>query len=206
MGGIVAHEYMAPSTAGEDRVARCSRCDYAANVEMAASRIAQPAFPPPSAARGGRDAGRRRRSTRSREFLGIDPRTTSKAMPVVAGRRQGLARARARRPPPARAQAAQGARARRTQAGDAGGDRGGVRRQARLDRRRSASARARSAAIVADETLREGAWVAGANRTGWHLTGVEAPPRLPGRSSPTSSEVEDGDGCPLCDGVLRSSR
>ena len=50
-------------------------------------------------------------------------------------RRQGLARARARRPPPARAQAQQGAapddRARHARA-----DRGGVRRQAGLDRAR----------------------------------------------------------------------
>ena len=39
--------------------------------------------------------------------------------------------------------------------------------------------------IVADETLREGSWVTGANRTGWHLTGVEAAARLRGRRSPT---------------------
>ena len=34
--------------------------------------------------------------------------------------------------------------------------------------------------IVADETLREGQFVAGANRTGWHLRGVEARARLRG--------------------------
>ncbi len=41
----------------------------------------------------------------------------------------------------------------------------------------------------------------GANRTGWHLTGVEA-----GRDFEAVfadlHEVEDGDGCPFCDGVL----
>jgi prolyl-tRNA synthetase len=35
MGGAQAHEYMAPSAAGEDRVAICSSCGYAANVELA---------------------------------------------------------------------------------------------------------------------------------------------------------------------------
>ena len=46
MGGSGAHEYMAPSSAGEDEVALCDRCDYAANVEKARSRISQPEFPP----------------------------------------------------------------------------------------------------------------------------------------------------------------
>ncbi len=35
MGGRTAHEYMAPSEAGEDDVVFCSSCGYAANVELA---------------------------------------------------------------------------------------------------------------------------------------------------------------------------
>ncbi|KJU87412.1 prolyl-tRNA synthetase [Candidatus Magnetobacterium bavaricum] len=37
MGGATAHEYMAPSLAGEDEVAICGSCGYAANVELAVS-------------------------------------------------------------------------------------------------------------------------------------------------------------------------
>ncbi|MCL5024258.1 MAG: proline--tRNA ligase [Nitrospirae bacterium] len=37
MGGAVSHEFMAPSPAGEDEVALCDSCGYAANVELAAS-------------------------------------------------------------------------------------------------------------------------------------------------------------------------
>jgi prolyl-tRNA synthetase len=37
MGGSMAHEYMAPSPAGEDDVALCDSCGYAANVELALS-------------------------------------------------------------------------------------------------------------------------------------------------------------------------
>lgn len=37
MGGAVSHEFMAPSPAGEDDVALCSKCGYAANVELALS-------------------------------------------------------------------------------------------------------------------------------------------------------------------------
>ncbi|MCI4625839.1 MAG: proline--tRNA ligase [Candidatus Magnetoovum sp. WYHC-5] len=35
MGGSVSHEFMAPSPAGEDEVAICPNCGYAANVELA---------------------------------------------------------------------------------------------------------------------------------------------------------------------------
>lgn len=42
MGGTQAHEYMAPSSAGEDRVAICSECGYAANLELAVSRTNAP--------------------------------------------------------------------------------------------------------------------------------------------------------------------
>ena len=41
----------------------------------------------------------------------------------------------------------------------------------------------------------------GANRTGWHLTGVEAPRDFEATFADLH-EVEEGDGCPLCDGVL----
>lgn len=37
MGGATAHEFMAPSPAGEDEVALCDGCGYAANVELAIS-------------------------------------------------------------------------------------------------------------------------------------------------------------------------
>ncbi len=35
MGGSIAHEYMAPSEAGEDEIVFCRQCGYAANVELA---------------------------------------------------------------------------------------------------------------------------------------------------------------------------
>src|SRR5438034_3171905 len=42
MGGLGAHEFMAPSAAGEDEIAICGGCGYAANVELARSVPAQP--------------------------------------------------------------------------------------------------------------------------------------------------------------------
>jgi len=45
MGGSMAHEFMAPSPAGEDEVALCDACGYAANVELALSVPKTPNFP-----------------------------------------------------------------------------------------------------------------------------------------------------------------
>jgi prolyl-tRNA synthetase len=38
MGGATAHEFMAPSQAGEDEVVLCDSCGYAANIELAISQ------------------------------------------------------------------------------------------------------------------------------------------------------------------------
>ncbi len=44
MGGDASYEFMAPAQSGEDRVIRCARCGYAANLE--AAKCPQPAGPP----------------------------------------------------------------------------------------------------------------------------------------------------------------
>ncbi len=47
MGGSDSVEFMCPSTAGEDRVATCPNCGYAANLEKATSALPAVADPPP---------------------------------------------------------------------------------------------------------------------------------------------------------------
>ena len=56
--------------------------------------------------------------------------------------------------------------------------------------------------IVADETLREGQYVAGANRNGWHLRGVQAGRDYDARFADIR-ETREGDTCPKCGGALR---
>ena len=56
--------------------------------------------------------------------------------------------------------------------------------------------------VVADETLREGQFVAGANRTGRHLRGVEAGRDFEPRFADIR-EPHEGDACPHCGGRLR---
>jgi prolyl-tRNA synthetase len=56
--------------------------------------------------------------------------------------------------------------------------------------------------VVADEALREGQFVAGANRDGWHLLGVEAGRDYTPRFADIREPLE-GDTCPECGGALR---
>lgn len=44
MGGACAHEYMAPSPAGEDEIIICNNCGYTANVEIARSNLSPSGF------------------------------------------------------------------------------------------------------------------------------------------------------------------
>jgi prolyl-tRNA synthetase len=55
--------------------------------------------------------------------------------------------------------------------------------------------------VIADEALREGQYVAGANRNGFHLVGVEAGRDYQPRFADIR-EVEEGDMCPVCGGTL----
>jgi prolyl-tRNA synthetase len=56
--------------------------------------------------------------------------------------------------------------------------------------------------VIADNALREGQFVAGANRTGWHLRGVEAGRDFEARFA-DMRQSQEGDSCPNCGGRLR---
>src|SRR6185437_17055196 len=55
--------------------------------------------------------------------------------------------------------------------------------------------------VVADEALRHGQFVAGANRDGWHLRGVEAGRDFEPRFADLR-EPKEGDRCPRDGGML----
>jgi len=82
MGGAGSHEFMAPSQAGEDRVAICGQCGYAANVELAVSRAPIPTFPSWSLEEVATPNARTIREVCA--FLGIEPQLTIKSLVVMA--------------------------------------------------------------------------------------------------------------------------
>jgi prolyl-tRNA synthetase len=99
MGGAQAHEYMAPSRAGEDRVALCPACGYSANVELARSIARAPEEPQDSAAAhlgtGRGDSGgtelqevatpEQRTIEQVSAFLAVPPTSIIKALVYMAG-------------------------------------------------------------------------------------------------------------------------
>ena len=82
MGGAGSHEFMAPSPAGEDQVALCGTCGYAANLEMAVSRVSEPAFPAGSLEEVATPGARTIAEVCA--FLGIAPALTIKSLVVMA--------------------------------------------------------------------------------------------------------------------------
>jgi prolyl-tRNA synthetase len=173
----------------------CENGDYAADLEIAQGIPRTPDFPDRLEAPGEIETPDTRPCEALAQLLSIDLAATSKAMPVM--RDDGtlvLALLRGDdRLEEAKLQAALHSDFRpatdeeiRAGFGADGGSLGPV---------------GFSGPIVADEALRQGQFVAGANRTGWHLRGVEA-----GRDyEPEFADIRqprEGDACPVCGGGL----
>ena len=190
MGGHGGEEFLAPSPNGEAELVRCSNCDYAANVEVARSRPRPPEFPAPLAAPEEVETPGATTIDGLAEMLGIDPAATAKAMPVVADGKVVLALVRGdHRLHEMKLEKALGHEARPARPEEIreafGADPGSI------------GPVGASVAVIADESLREGQYVGGANRTGWHLRGLEA-----GRDYQAEfhdlREAAAGDTCDAC--------
>ena len=194
MGGSESLDYLAPSGSGENVLVTCENGDYAADLEIARGVPRAPEFPSRSMrrSRSRRRASRRsRRSRSSSASTGRDVEGDARRP-----RRRRRARARARRRPAGGGEARGGAQGRRP-ARDRGRDPHRVRR-----RPRSLGPVGFSGDVVADETLRSGQFVAGANRTRWRLRGVEHGRDFEARFADIR-QSQEGDVCPKCGGRLR---
>ena len=195
MGGSESRDYLAPAEAGANTLVTCKRGDYAADLEIAHGIPRSPEFPPPLDAPEPVDTPGTATIEALAELLGIDAAATSKAMPVVFDGRVvlGLVRGDDRLDEAKLAAAL-----------------GGSVRPATTDEIRAAFGAdpgsigpvGVAVEILADETLREGQFVAGANETGRHLRGVEAGRDYEARFADIR-ESREGDVCPKCGGALR---
>jgi prolyl-tRNA synthetase len=196
MGGKESWDYLAPAGSGENELVRCENGDYAADIEAAHGIPRPPRFPDSLPAPEQIETPGVATIEGLADFLGIDDAATSKAMPVVAGERVVLALVRGDdRLSEEKLTTTLGMAFRpatdeeiRDVFGAGGGSLGPV---------------GVKVEVVADEALREGQYVAGANRDGWHLRGVEA-----GRDyEPRFADIREtnpGDACPECGGKLLS--
>jgi prolyl-tRNA synthetase len=195
MGGELTYDFLAPSGSGENTLVRCENGDYAADAEVAHGIPRAPSFPAaldepqevetPGVTTCEALAG----------FLEIDLAATSKAMPVTTedGRVVlALIRGDDRLSDSKLLSALKiGSRPStddeiRGAFGASGGSLGPV---------------GFTGEVIADLTLRDGQFVAGANKDGFHLRGVEAGRDYEPRFADLREPVE-GDGCPECGGAL----
>jgi prolyl-tRNA synthetase len=195
MGGSESIDYLAPSGSGENTLVTCERGDYAADLEIAHGVPRPPEFPATLTAPEQVETPGITTCEDLAGFLGIDVAATSKAMPVVSDGQVVLALVRGDdRLDEAKLAAVLGAGSRPAQTEEI--------RQAFDADPGSLGPVGFSGRIVLDDALRQGQFVAGANRTGYHLRGVE-------RGRDFEAEIADirlsreGDACPYCGGALR---
>ncbi len=186
MGGATAHEFMAPSAAGEDEVAMCS-CGYAANVELARSTPETPDYPEAGVGEIATPDARTIEEVSS--FLKIEPSLTIKSLlmkgkdgPILVMVRgdQELQESKLNRiigeHRPANPEEI------KEITGSEAGFIGPVGLKIRM---------------IADESLVGGIFVVGANRPGYHIGGV-----VPGKDFETDfadiRRVQSGEACPHC--------
>jgi prolyl-tRNA synthetase len=195
MGGKESKGFLAPTGSGENELMRCENGDYLADVEAARGTPRPPEFPPALPVPERVETPGVATIEALAAFLGIDEAATSKAMPVVTGDRVVLALVRGDdRLSPEKLETLFEAAFRpasddeiRSTFGAGGGSLGPVGAEVE---------------VIADEALREGQFVAGANEDGWHLRGVQA-----GRDYEAAfadiRQARQGDACPVCGGELR---
>jgi prolyl-tRNA synthetase len=196
MGGSESLDYLAPSGSGENTLVTCENGDYAADLEIARGVPRVPEFPAELAAPEEVETPDTTTIEALAELLSVDAAATSKAMPytkddgaVVLALVRGDDRLEE-----AKLLAVLGESARpateeeiRTAFGADPGSLGPV---------------GFDGDVIADELLRRGQFVAGANRTGRHLRGVEAGRDFTARFADIRTPRE-GDRCPECGGALR---
>ena len=195
MGGKLSVGFLAPADSGENMLVDCENGDYAADLEIARAVPREPIFPelldtPVEVETPGVTT-----IDGLAELLAVDPAATSKAMPVVADGTLTLVLIRG------------DDRLSETKLYDA---LAAASRPANEDEIRSAFGAGGGSLgpvgfegpIIADEMLREGQFVAGANRDGWHLRGVEAGRDYEPRFADVREPME-GDRCAECGGELR---
>jgi prolyl-tRNA synthetase len=195
MGGKFSIDFLAPSGSGENTLVRCENGDHAGDLEVAQAVPIAAVLPEPLDAPEEIETPGVTTIEGLAEFLGIDSSATSKAMPVVkpdGGVVLALVRGDDRLSETKLYDALPGASRPatadeiRTAFGAGGGSLGPV---------------GFSGEVIADETLREGQFVAGANRDGRHLRGVEAGRDYQPRFADLR-EPREGDRCPVCGGAL----
>lgn len=196
MGGSMAHEFMARSAAGEDEIALCDSCGYAANVELAESIPKTPIFPEWKYEEVA--TPEKRTIDEVSRFLKIDPSLLIKSILVITDKGPVLALVR--------------------------GDQSlhekklakvvGTHRPAQKEEVKELlgtpvgfiGPMGHKVRKIADPSLKEGRYATGANKEGYHIKGVSLAEHVPNVEFADIHTAGQGDACSQCGKPLRIER
>ncbi len=199
MGGATAHEFMAPSPAGEDTSVLCNACGYSANVELAGS------VPPEQVLNGDEknwkgdevSTPEKRTVAEVSSFLKTDPSCFIKSLLLISPDGPFLALVRGD-------QELHEMKLQRIV---------GEFRQAQKEEVRDIlnveagfiGPHSHSLKIIADNVLRDGHFISGANKKGYHKMGIK--PEMDFKDDWQDIHVaRGGDGCPACSAPLEEKK
>ncbi|MBI5044101.1 MAG: proline--tRNA ligase [Nitrospirae bacterium] len=194
MGGAVAHEFMAPSSAGEDEIVLCG-CGYAANVELAKSVPSKPEFPEWKLEEVATPDSRTIEEVSA--FLKLDKRLFIKSLIVVSPKGPVMALMRGDEEvheKKLRKLIGDFRPAHKEEVKEFTGIEAGFIGPIKCKLR-----------IIADESLKEGVYVTGANKEGYHIKGV-VPKRDFNAEFADIHTAKAGDGCPKYGKALASEK
>ncbi|GBD97610.1 MAG TPA: proline--tRNA ligase [Nitrospirae bacterium] len=198
MGGALAHEFMSPSSAGEDTIVLCSKCGYAANVELAVS-----VSPPQTQGHGQNPAleeiatPEKRTVVEVSEFLKSDPSCFIKSLLLIGPEGPFLALLRGDQElheKKLRKIAGEFRPAQRDEVKEILGVEAGF-----------IGPHNNKLKKIADITLREGIYISGANKKGFHTRGIKADVHFEAGWHDIHV-AKEGDKCSKCGAVIMEEK
>ena len=194
MGGAVAHEFMAPSPAGEDEIVLCE-CGYAANIELAKSIPTKPEFSDWKLEEVATPDSRTIDEVSA--FLKLDKRLFIKSLIVVSQKGPVMALVRGD-------QEVHEKKLRRLIGEFRPAHKEEVKEFTGIEAGFIGPIKCKLP-IIADESLKEGNYVTGANKEGYHIKGIV--PKMDFTADFADIHAaKAGDGCPKCRKTLASEK
>ncbi|HDK16462.1 MAG TPA: proline--tRNA ligase [Nitrospirae bacterium] len=190
MGGATAHEFMAPSPAGEDSIALCAKCGYSANTELAVS-VARPQ-PAESKLQGEPqdiETPEKRTVSEVSEFLGMDTSFFIKSLLMIGEKGPFLALVRGDQELHEKKLhriAGECRPAQKEEIKDIIGVEAGF-----------IGPVGTKLKMIADPSLKDGVYVSGANRPGFHTKGIKPGVHFKAEWHDIHT-AKPGDKCPEC--------
>ena len=198
MGGGMSHEFMAPSPAGEDEIALCDNCGYGANLEIAGSIPGIPQFPScpqdPSERFEEVETPEKRTIEEVTSYLNLNPELFIKSIMVIGDDGPVLALVRGD-------QTLHEKKLKKITGNFRSAHRDEVKELLGVEAG-FIGPMGHKIRKIADNSLKQGVYVSGANKEGYHIKGVK--PERDFKAEYSDIHIaKEWEGCPSCGKPLK---